>query len=61
MTDEPTVFTATYNEWYRALCEYARSQGGSTSTEQPWMRNEFNRFSTPSQAWDNFNNDEVSR
>lgn len=56
---EPTYKTATFVEWYRRLCEIARSQGGSASTEQAWMHRLYNRNLTPAEAWEQFNNNEV--
>lgn len=52
---EPTYGTATFFEWYQALCRYAREHGGSTSTEQAWMHYAYNRGETPSEAWEDFN------
>lgn len=56
--EEPTYKTATFAEWHRQLCEVARAQGGSASTEQAWMHRSYNRFLTPSEAWEQFTNDE---
>lgn len=59
--DEPTFKTATFQEWHRALCEYARQNNGSAALEQAWMHRAYNRYLTPSEAWDAFTNDEVTR
>jgi hypothetical protein len=58
---EPTILSATYNEWHRELCRIAREGGGSTSTDQAWMHELYNQHLTPSEAWAAFNNDEVRR
>lgn len=59
--DEPTKATATFYEWHRSLCAHARSLGGSASTEQQWMHTAYYQGLTPSDAWENFNNNEVRR
>lgn len=55
---EPTYRTATFVDWYRALCAHARANGGSASTEQPWMHRAYGHELTPSEAWDAFTNNE---
>lgn len=58
---EPTYKTATFNEWHRELCAVARQQHGSAATEQAWMHELYNQHLTPSEAWEAFTNDEVTR
>jgi hypothetical protein len=58
---EPTFTTSNFRDWHRRLCEIARTQGGSASTEQAWMHRLYNEHYTPSEAWEAFNNNEIGR
>jgi hypothetical protein len=60
MIAEPTFANATFQEWHRELCAYARAHGGSTSTEQAWMHELYGQYLTPAEAWEAFTNDEVT-
>lgn len=53
-----TRATVTYTMWHNELCAYARTKGGSASTDSAWMHLAYRRGYTPADAWDAFTNNE---